>query len=225
MERIRSFVVVAKHLNYEKASEKMFLSTSTLHRRIRRLEDELEDELFLKSKKGIQLTKKGEHFLPIAQEIIKNFEKGKRSLKNNTLTIGVSPYVANYVISDFLPFEELPYFDKYPIFCDVREGYWTKLRESILTVVPDARFRVIENLQTVINLIAENRGISYLPAHVLRTTSDKRIKAIVADKITTTQSTIYFSTIEESQETEQFKKLLSRFLNVDKKALVNKNTL
>ena len=60
LDRFRIFYQVAKIGNITKASEILFISQPAVSMTIKNLEEELETTLFIRSKKGVTLTKAGE---------------------------------------------------------------------------------------------------------------------------------------------------------------------
>ncbi|WP_285023800.1 LysR family transcriptional regulator, partial [Lactococcus garvieae] len=114
-----TFIVVAKHLNYRKASEDLFISQTAVFNQIKNLEKELEMNLFENHKNNISLTKAGCEFLLIAQEIIELNEKKIIKLKEvqnapkMMVNLLVSSYIAIYIIPKFLleAFEHFPNID------------------------------------------------------------------------------------------------------------------
>lgn len=111
-----SFLSVSKHLNYRKASEELFLSQPSVFQQIKNLEQNLGTTLFEKDRRLIKLTPDGKLFIPIAKDLIDSYEKGLREMKlkqgmfTSHINVGVSSYVATYLISKFLPlfFESFP---------------------------------------------------------------------------------------------------------------------
>lgn len=57
--QITYFLETAKHLNFSKAGEALYVSQSAVSRQIQRLEDELGITLFIRSTHGIKLTDTG----------------------------------------------------------------------------------------------------------------------------------------------------------------------
>lgn len=92
---LKTFVMVCKSGNFTEAANKLFIPQPTVSNRIRYLEEELEQNLFLKKetgKRSITLTQAGEKFLPYAQNIIKAFNTVKEELnasnQNRRIRVG-----------------------------------------------------------------------------------------------------------------------------------------
>ena len=59
LELYRIFYVVAKHKHMTKASEELHISQPAISQAIKKLEDQLGGILFIRSNKGMELTKEG----------------------------------------------------------------------------------------------------------------------------------------------------------------------
>src|SRR3712207_8898212 len=59
----RSFLTVARLGNLSRAAEEMFLTQPTLTARLKALEEEVKDELFVRTSRGMRLTDAGKEFL------------------------------------------------------------------------------------------------------------------------------------------------------------------
>ena len=70
-EEIATFLEVYRHKGISQAAEAMYVAQSTVSQRIRRLEETVGGELFVRrpGMKGIGLTPRGEMLLPLAREI------------------------------------------------------------------------------------------------------------------------------------------------------------
>jgi DNA-binding transcriptional LysR family regulator len=101
---LKSFLTTAKTLHITLAAKELGLSQPALSHCIKRLETELEEELFLRRKDGLILTKAGEYLVLKGQKIVDEIQEatdflktGKRQL-HQTLTIGLHPSVASYTL-------------------------------------------------------------------------------------------------------------------------------
>ena len=68
--QLKTFVMVAAEENLTRASERLYTSQPAVSAHIKALEEELGVALFIRSKKGMQLTKEGQLLLPKALEIL-----------------------------------------------------------------------------------------------------------------------------------------------------------
>lgn len=102
---IKTFIVAAKHENFRKTSEELFLSQPAITKHIKRLEEHLAIQLFDRIGNKITLTSAGHYFLPFAREMIANYEKGLEDFESwkqgyqRKLIIAAAPQIA----SSFLP--------------------------------------------------------------------------------------------------------------------------
>ncbi|MGZ3787678.1 MAG: LysR family transcriptional regulator [Bacteriovorax sp.] len=105
---LKSFLVTAKTLHLTKAAKELGLSQPALSHCIKRLEAELGEELFLRRKDGLILTKSGEYLLLKGQKIcdelegVSAFLKTGGALARQTLTMGIHPSVASYSLPQIM---------------------------------------------------------------------------------------------------------------------------
>lgn len=105
---LKTFIVAAKYENFRKTSEELFLTQPAISKHIKRLEDSLHIQLFVRNGKAIALTPAGHHFLIHAREIVTKYEKGindfelwKQGYKRR-LTIATAPQIASAVLPSIL---------------------------------------------------------------------------------------------------------------------------
>lgn len=67
---VRYFLVMAEELHFTAAARRLYVSQPALSNQIRRLERQLDVELFERSARGVRLTPAGEAFLPHAREAV-----------------------------------------------------------------------------------------------------------------------------------------------------------
>jgi len=101
---LKSFIVTAKHLHFTKAAKELGLSQPALSHSIKRLEEELGENLFLRRKDGIILTKAGLFLLKKGESILLDIESishGLNEHKNQAirnLSLGLHPSVGSYTL-------------------------------------------------------------------------------------------------------------------------------
>src|SRR5271170_2450055 len=104
MHQLRYVVAVARARNFSRAAEQCHVSQPSLSQQIQKLEEELGERLFDRLKRHSKLTPHGEAFLPRAVRILEEAEMAvreasdARSLLSGTLTIGVLPTIAPYLL-------------------------------------------------------------------------------------------------------------------------------
>lgn len=119
LEDIKYFVAISETLNLTRASEIIGISQPALSYAIKRLENQLGGELFIRLKNGMQLTKLGEEFKRRALRLVHEWEQAQNladpnsGLIHGSYTIAVHPSVALYTLPEFMPklFEQFPELD------------------------------------------------------------------------------------------------------------------
>ena len=93
--QLKIFLSAAKHLNFTRVADSMFLSQPSVSKYISGLENELGEPLFIRTRKSLKLTQFGELFLPKAKEIVdkidelQNFTQQFRSDSQNAIVCGI----------------------------------------------------------------------------------------------------------------------------------------
>ena len=106
LELYRIFYVVAKHKHMTRASEELCISQPAISQAIKKLEDQLDGTLFLRSNKGMELTEEGKMFYGYvkgALELIDNAEKEFTSFKDlskGEIKIGCSTTLTKLILID-----------------------------------------------------------------------------------------------------------------------------
>ena len=101
-DHLRSFVVVAEHLNLGEAARELNLSKGAVSHQIRRLEDELGFALFSRARKRLALTREGEQLLPLGRHLFSGVERAIDELRvagQSRVTIGMATYFASRWLS------------------------------------------------------------------------------------------------------------------------------
>ena len=108
LRQMECFLAVARLGNVSRAAEEMYLTQPTLTARIKALEDELEDQLFVRTSRGMRLTEVGKEFVPYAERCVASLEEGKQRLRElrdasgGRLSLGTSPGVGTYALPAIL---------------------------------------------------------------------------------------------------------------------------
>ena len=104
----QTFATVAESGNISKASKELFISQPAISKSIRRLEEELNTTLFIRTGKGVLLTEEGQvlyqHVKPALDTISQGEEalKRKQSLGSMHLRIGASTTLCKYILLPIL---------------------------------------------------------------------------------------------------------------------------
>ena len=108
LELYRIFYVVAKHKHMTKASEELHISQPAISQSIKKLEEQLDGTLFLRSNKGMELTEEGKMFYEYvkgALDLINNAENEFTSFKDlskGEIKIGCSSTLTKLILLDTL---------------------------------------------------------------------------------------------------------------------------
>ncbi len=95
LRQLAYFVAVAEERNFTRAAERIPIAQPAISQQIRRLEAELGESLFLRDRRGIQLTPAGEALLPHAITTLQAAEGGREAVEALTglltgrLTVGL----------------------------------------------------------------------------------------------------------------------------------------
>lgn len=87
LRQLRTFVNVAELGRFSLASRRMRIAQPALSRQIKLLEEELNARLFERNSRGVTLTQAGVTFLEHAQTILRQVDKARSSVGENTGTI------------------------------------------------------------------------------------------------------------------------------------------
>ena len=107
-ELYKVFYYVASTLSFSEASKQLFISQSAVSQSIKTLEKKLEQPLFIRSTKKVQLTPEGEILLKHVEPAINLIQKGENQLlEANTLNggqlrIGASDTICRYYLIPYL---------------------------------------------------------------------------------------------------------------------------
>lgn len=77
MRWLEAFVNVSEELHFGRAAQKMGIAQSVLSQHIRRLEKEINAQLFDRSTRSVEITAAGEAFLPHARSVLAGVEAGR----------------------------------------------------------------------------------------------------------------------------------------------------
>lgn len=108
LELYKIFYIVAKHKHMTRASEELHISQPAISQSIKKLEDQLDGTLFIRSNKGMELTNEGKMFYDYvkgALELINNAENEFTSFKDlskGEIKIGASTTLTKILLMDTL---------------------------------------------------------------------------------------------------------------------------
>lgn len=173
MNQLRYVVAIARTGSFSRAAEQCRVSQPSLSQQVQKLEEELGERLFDRMKRQTKLTPHGEAFVRRAVRILEEAEMAlreasdARSLVSGTLTIGVLPTIAPYLLPETIG----EFAQKYPgVEIVVQEDTTAQLLKYLATYeidfalasdpIQDSRFEIKE-------LFAEELLLALPPGHRL----------------------------------------------------------
>lgn len=110
LKAIRVFECAARHLNFTRAAEELFVTQGAVSRQIKLLEDELGHNLFRRDGPKIELTKLGEQYHHVLVKGLGIIKRGTRELRhqasNSSLSISVLPsFAAKWLVPKMVEFQ------------------------------------------------------------------------------------------------------------------------
>lgn len=84
IQKLKSFVVLAETLHFNKAAELCHSSPSSLSRNIKQLEDYFNVQLFERDNRSVSITHQGQRFLGLARDLLHQWETLQESMLENT---------------------------------------------------------------------------------------------------------------------------------------------
>ena len=100
----KTFYEVAKTQSLTEASNNLFITIPAVSKNIKKLEEQLNEELFYRENNGVSLTVAGQAVYTYVEQGLKIFDKGEREVLNNEdlntvkLRIGSPSHVSNYYL-------------------------------------------------------------------------------------------------------------------------------
>jgi len=132
---VEGFVEIARRGALGRAADALFVTQPALTARLKRLEQEFGEPLFLRSPRGMRLTEAGRAFLPFAERALEELEEGRRLVRNlgsgraGQLALGAAPAVSTYVLPGVLKRLAVEYPD---VQLSVRTGHSEEILELVL---------------------------------------------------------------------------------------------
>lgn len=122
------FYSVALYGGFTTASEKLYVSQSTLSRNVSKLEEQLDVKLLIRMQNGIQLTRNGEKIFNALADVFYIFSN-KDFECDDKIIIGTTNNIADYFLNKFI----ISFYQKYPnIKISVRTDDSNGLKELLL---------------------------------------------------------------------------------------------
>jgi DNA-binding transcriptional LysR family regulator len=102
--QLEAFLEVARRQNLSRAADALYVSQPTVTARLQNLEASLEEQLFVRTRRGMRLTEAGETYLPYAERAMQALQDGRERLRElrrgsaGTLVLGAPPTVSTYTL-------------------------------------------------------------------------------------------------------------------------------
>lgn len=106
IQQMHYILVLSEELQFQRASERCFVTQPTLSMQVKKAEDLLGHPIFDRSRNPIQLTPFGSSLLPIIREVVNESNKIDNLLERmkgnykEVIKIGVIPTIASYLVPD-----------------------------------------------------------------------------------------------------------------------------
>lgn len=158
----KTFYVVAKCNSFTKASEQLFISQPAITQSIKKLEEQLNVELFKRNSKGITLTKEGEVVFYYSEQFYEMAEANNNMLSKikevqiDTINIGVPTHIGTFYFVEYLKkFNEIHPNIKVNIINKKSEEMLKMLVKRELDIVIDTDMSEADNKLLVIHKILD----------------------------------------------------------------------
>ncbi|GBG57812.1 LysR family transcriptional regulator [Sporomusaceae bacterium FL31] len=165
IKQLRYFMATAKHLNFTEAAKHLFIAQPALSRQIADLEACLNVQLFIRNKRGLQLTAAGAELLSEAHAIIAKSEEAVRKVKLVASGVKGSLKVGYLGTSErkFLPQLLRTFCKKNPhIGLSVNQSNWATLSDALDTGELDVAFTLTFGLEAIPALCCETVYTEFL---------------------------------------------------------------
>lgn len=153
LHQLRYFLAVARARNFSRAAERCHVAQPSLSQQIKKLEEELDERLFERTKREVSLTPAGEVFRQHAERVLEGVEQARdsvreiRGLLRGRVALGALPTLAPY----FLPARLKAFSEKHPgIEVVVHEDPTAQLAAAVLAKELDV---------ALVSLPAERTGL------------------------------------------------------------------
>lgn len=108
LSQVEGFLEIARQGNLSRSASTLYITQPALTARIHALEAELGEQLFLRARRGMELTEAGRAFMPYAERAMHALEGGRELVAGisrgtaGELVIGAAPAVSTYVLPALL---------------------------------------------------------------------------------------------------------------------------
>ena len=107
IENLRAFLEVTATGSFQKASENLHITQSSVSARIKALEERLNRELFTRKRNGVALNNGGRAFYPYALSVVKTWQQAQHEVSlpegiDSVVSLGIPVHYWNKLYSDWL---------------------------------------------------------------------------------------------------------------------------
>lgn len=107
IENLRAFIEVTATGSFQKASENLHITQSSVSARIKALEERLNRELFTRKRDGVAITNAGKTFYPYALSVIKTWQQAQQEIAlpsdiDGVVSFGIPVHYWSKIYSDWL---------------------------------------------------------------------------------------------------------------------------
>lgn len=107
IENLRAFLEVTATGSFQKASENLHITQSSVSARIKSLEERLNRELFTRKRDGVALNNGGKAFYPYALSVVKTWQQAQQEVSlpegiDGVVSLGIPVHYWNKIYSDWL---------------------------------------------------------------------------------------------------------------------------
>lgn len=106
LKQLKSFLILARTLNYANAAAELFQSQSALSLSIKSLEQELGGKLFKRNTRKVELTEEGRSLIPYARRLLANWDEMEYDIKQRfkfnrgSLSVASMPYITHALMPE-----------------------------------------------------------------------------------------------------------------------------
>lgn len=154
IHQLRYFLAVVRTHNFSRAAEQCHVSQPSLSQQIMKLEDELGERLFVRTRREVALTPAGQRLTTHAERVLDELERARDSVSardgvlRGKVALGVLPTIAPY----HLPGRLRAFAEKFPeVEVEVHEDTTARLARAVLAKEIDL---------ALVSLPLEQRGIA-----------------------------------------------------------------
>ena len=172
-KQLRAFLAVARNLSFAQASEQLHLSQPALSLAIKGLETALGGQLFIRSTRSTSLTPEGETFLPIARQLLADWDNAEERMRQHfTLQLGKVSIAAmpSYAATQ-LPLGLKAFRQRYP---NVNVAVHDVINERTLEMVREGRvelgigFEPDVGESLIFTPLSDGHFVAVVPAELLK---------------------------------------------------------